>query len=226
MGYLCPLYFRNRFFLTDFSLNRNSAKITTAVLTCLQTYGVRKKYAFGFHKVHVTEVSLNPCQNTAREWFCSARTARSVSSQSFQNSPLGISHCPWHCCQMKKRISPLQNSSEGHFSSREKLITRMVRHSQLHHLAQGVPVLLLLELEGTQDSRNAKSSVRKAVTNTMRGITESREAHTSSNGHPPQYHTTNLRPSYPYKQGLKNYSMQQKESKRGQNYPPMLRSLK
>jgi len=84
---------------------------------------------FGFHKMQMTEMSLNPCQERAPQRSYSARAARSVSGRSFQNSPLGIGHCPWHCWKMKKRISPLWNKPEGHFSSREKLITRMIKYT-------------------------------------------------------------------------------------------------
>lgn len=79
--------------------------------------------------MQVTEMSLNPCQNTAPQWLCSARAARPAGGQSFQNRPVGISHRPYHCCQMKKMISPLQNKSEGHFCCTEKLITRTVRQT-------------------------------------------------------------------------------------------------
>lgn len=122
MGYLCPFYSRNGlFFLTDFSLKRNylSANLWT-----------EKKIRLLFPQDASDWNVVNPCQHTAPQWPCSARAARSAGGQSFRTSPLGINHCPWHCCQMKKRIRLLQNKTEGHISSREKLITRIVRHTQ------------------------------------------------------------------------------------------------
>lgn len=131
---------------TGFSLNRNSSKRTTAVLTCLQTCGVRKKRGLWLPQDASNLNVTNPFQNTAPRWSLTARGARSVSDQCFQNSPLGIGHCHRHWCQMKKRVKPDQNKSKGHFSSRENLIIRRVKHTQA---AWKVPLFLQRQANGS-----------------------------------------------------------------------------
>lgn len=88
------------------------------------------------------------------------------------------------------------------------LLTALAPHSE------GVPVFLLLDVEGACHSRNGTDNDRKVVINTTRYITKFRESHTSSNSYPsPQHHKTNLQSFHIKRQGLKNYSMQQKEQK-------------
>lgn len=129
-----------------FFLNRNSAKRTAAVLTCLKICRVRKKRGLWLSQdASILNVTESMPELSSKVVFGCKRSKISkwpvLSEQSSWDWPL-----PWHWCQMKKRISPLQNKSKGCFSSRENLIISMVRHMQA---VWKVPFLLQRRTNGS-----------------------------------------------------------------------------